>query len=273
MSPQSRGAGNKPAPFFVALVFLIGSSGLYAEVPVVDIEDRQTVTPVQAGPASNTATRFPAAAPATASPASRQNQLADLFIQMQQLQQEVQSLRGLVEQQAHELETLKQQQKDNYIDLDRRIGALSATAAAAPPVAPASPVVDPGVAAAIAASSEKDSYDAAYRLLDENRKDEAITAFTRHLVRFPDGEYAGNAYYWLGLIQSTQGQLAAAQEQFTTLLKKFPDHRKAADARFALGKVYFQQGKKAEAKKIIQEVAQGNTSAAAPAKAFLQANF
>lgn len=263
-----------PAPFFIAACLVIFAGVVNAQPPVVDIEDRQAVTPVQATtpPASaSSSARFPAAVPASTTASSRQNQLADMFIQMQQLQQEVQALRGIVEQQNYELETLKQQRKDDYVDLDRRISALQTSGAASAPAYATNPAAD--VSAPVAAGAEKDSYDAAYQLLDQNRKDEAITAFTRHINRFPDGEYTGNAYYWLGLIQSTQGQLTAAQEHFTLLLKKFPDHRKVPDARFALGKVYFQQGKKAEARKIIQEVAEGNSSAAAPAKAFLQANF
>lgn len=272
MSLYTKGAGSTPAPFFIALCMMVMVARVQAQPPVVEIEDRQAVTPVQATtPPASSSARFPAAVPASAPASSRQNQLADLFIQMQQLQQEVQALRGTVEQQSYEIETLKQQRKDDYVDLDRRISTLQAGATTVAPTMAVTPSLD--ATAPVAAGAEKDSYDAAYQLLDQNRKDEAVLAFTRHINRFPDGEYTGNAYYWLGLIQSTQGQLTAAQEHFQLLLKKFPDHRKVPDARFALGKVYFQQGKRAEARKIIQEVAEGNSSAAAPAKAFLQANF
>jgi len=121
--------------------------------------------------------------------------------------------------------------------------------------------------------SEKDSYDAAYKLLEQNHKDDAIAAFRKHLSDYPAGEYAGNSYYWLGQIYLAQGQLPQAEEQFNALLKNFPDHRKMPDAKFALGKVYFQQGKKAEAKKLIEDVSQGDSKTAALAKSFLQDNF
>jgi tol-pal system protein YbgF len=124
-----------------------------------------------------------------------------------------------------------------------------------------------------ASGAEKDSYDAAYKLLDQGHKDEALVAFRKHAVSYPNGQYAPNAYYWMGQIYLSQNQLESAQEQFATLLKIFPDDRKVPDAKFALGKVYLQQGKKAEAKKLIQDVSQGDSKTAALAKTFLQDNF
>jgi len=257
-------------PFFIASHFICCSYAV-AEVPVVEIEGRQAVTPVRASASS--------AAPSSNLPSlpvgSRQNQLSEIFVQMQQLQQEVQELRGLVEQQGFEIQTLKQQSKDNYIDLDRRVSQLQSPASGTS--AGTNISADTGAELPLTSSNtsgaEKDSYDAAYKLLDQNRKDDAQLAFRKHIATYPGGEYAANAYYWLGQIYFTQGQLDLAQEQFAELLKNYPDHRKVPDTKFALGKVYFQQGKKAEAKKLIQDVAQGDSRAAALAKTFLQDNF
>lgn len=44
-----------------------------------------------------------------------------LVYQLQQLQDEVRELRGLVEQQSFELENLKRRQRDQYVDLDQRL--------------------------------------------------------------------------------------------------------------------------------------------------------
>lgn len=49
------------------------------------------------------------------------NVVADLVIQVQQLQDEVRELRGQVEDQANQLETLRQRQRDQFLDLDQRI--------------------------------------------------------------------------------------------------------------------------------------------------------
>ncbi len=56
----------------------------------------------------------------------------DLLNRIDTLQNEVQSLRGLVEEQSHLIETLKKQGKDQYIDLDSRISRLEGAGAGAP---------------------------------------------------------------------------------------------------------------------------------------------
>jgi tol-pal system protein YbgF len=56
----------------------------------------------------------------------------ELLNRIDTLQNEVQSLRGLVEEQSHLIETLKKQGKDQYIDLDSRISRLEGAGAGAP---------------------------------------------------------------------------------------------------------------------------------------------
>ncbi len=50
--------------------------------------------------------------------------MANLVIQVQELQDEVRMLRGRLEEQATELENLKRRQRDQYLDLDRRISDM-----------------------------------------------------------------------------------------------------------------------------------------------------
>jgi tol-pal system protein YbgF len=272
---SQKGAGFKPAPFFIIpclLGALLATAQVMAEIPVVDIEDREAVTPVKA--ATYPVSGATSSVTVSASPgASRQGQLSEIFVQMQQLQHEVQELRGLVEQQNFDIQTLKQQGKDNYIDLDKRISALQSNASSGGSATTTEALSNTGAEAMPATGAEKDSYDAAYKQLDLGHKDDAIAAFQKHVALYPNGKYAPNAYYWMGQIYLSQSQLEPAREQFVTLLKNFPDDRKAPDAKFALGKVYFQQGKKAEAKKLILDVSQGDSRTAALAKTFLQDNF
>lgn len=267
MTTCIKGARVDLAPFFISAGLVFGSlaASAQAEVPVVDLGGRQvTVTPATpSATPSSYATTYSA-------PTNKPEQLGILFSQLQTLQQEMAELRGLIEQQQNELQQLKQQQKDNYLDVDRRLAELhqQQPAAATPALSPA-----PMVPTAASASNEKDSYDKAYNLLDKNQKDEATLAFRKHILLYPQGELTPNAYYWLGQIYLSQAQLAEAEEQLTTLLKQYPQHHKAMDAKFALGKVFFQQGKKPAAQKLIQEVAQSDSAAAALAKKYLQDNF
>jgi tol-pal system protein YbgF len=64
-----------------------------------------------------------AGAPAPAGVATAR--LSELYYQLQTLQQEVQDLRGLVEEQAHQLGRLRKDQKSQYLDLDRRMQGVA----------------------------------------------------------------------------------------------------------------------------------------------------
>src|SRR5210317_741542 len=61
--------------------------------------------------------------PAVAQQANNQA-MVDLVIQVQQLQDEVRMLRGMLEDQTMELENLSNRQRDQYLDLDQRITGL-----------------------------------------------------------------------------------------------------------------------------------------------------
>ena len=54
-------------------------------------------------------------------PQSGDSGVSALFAQLQMLQEELRELRGQLEEQAHQLRRLEQQQKDNYLDLDGRL--------------------------------------------------------------------------------------------------------------------------------------------------------
>jgi|SRR5690554_3530058 len=226
----------------------------------------------------------------TASPRADNNPQAELYFQLQALQQEVMSLRGLVEEQSFELKKLKQQRMDDYLDLDRRVSALT-TGAVAPrstyepsPAEALSTRANAGQAASSAQeipaksvtasdASEAEVYNAAYDLLRQRQIDTSIAAFKDHLARFPDAEYAGNSYYWLGEIYLLKNDLPAAQQWFGDLLREFPDSRKVPDAQFKLGKVYHLQGQDNRAKELLSIVASSNSDASRLAKQYLKENF
>src|SRR5690625_8032922 len=54
-----------------------------------------------------------------------QNIQMELFFQLQALQEEMQLIRGMVEEQAHEISRLQQQRMEDYLDLDRRVSMLT----------------------------------------------------------------------------------------------------------------------------------------------------
>lgn len=63
----------------------------------------------------------------------------DLLNRIDELQSEVQSLRGLVERQTFEMEELKKRGRDQYVDLDSRISRIEGSPLSASPTASANP--------------------------------------------------------------------------------------------------------------------------------------
>jgi tol-pal system protein YbgF len=206
---------------------------------------------------------------------------AETLEDIQALKYEVSMLRGMVEEQAHEIARLKQQQTENYLDLDRRLSSLSTGSTTVQPPSNSAPVTTPStpittsLAAPAAASggSDTDVYTAAYDLLRQRQYDVAIEAFNDYLTQFPRGAYAGNSYYWLGEIYLLKQNLAQARSWFEKLLTEFPEDRKVSDTQFKLGKVYHLQGNNDQARTMLSEVAAGSGDAARLARQYLQDNF
>ena len=187
---------------------------------------------------------------------------AELFYKIQQLEQDIMSLRGIVEEQDHQLRRLSKQRLDDYVNLDKRISALSGGSAipssnySRPQAQPASarsatrvsPAVAPSAAAALPTlpsgdpGSEKAAYQAAYDLVKRQEFDSALSAFKDFVLLYPKGEYAANAYYWLGELHLYSADLNKAIVEFTKVVEQYPRHRKAADALFKLGKAHHVRG-------------------------------
>jgi len=207
------------------------------------------------------------------------DQKTESYNQVQSLMQEISELRGIVEEQGHEISRLKQLQLDNYMDLDRRVSFLTGNSAAkskAPESTPEAPVTEePSAAPTVPANglSEADEYKAAYDLLRQRQVDQSLDAFKAYLKKYPDGEFAANSCYWLGEIYLLKNQLPQSRDWFAKLLQDFPDSNKVPDAKFKLGKVYFLMNDKKRAKPLLDEAAAGIGDSARLAKQFLKDNF
>ena len=211
------------------------------------------------------------------------------YYQMQVLQEEVQMLRGLVEELNYELQQIKQRQMDDYLDLDRRLSAVASGRPAAKQNQSGTksyggvdtvPSKGDGVltgavsAEVVDAAVIKANYDNASNLLLKQRDmDGAVMAFKRHIVDFPTSPYAPNAYYWLGEIYLLQGQDELSRQAFTSVLEQYADHGKAMDSRFKLGKIYHQLGELERARELLELAAQSNGSVAIKSRDYLDKNF
>jgi len=213
----------------------------------------------------------------------------DTYNRLQILEDEVRQLRGMLEEQQHQLKLLKKRQSEDYLDLDSRLsGGGSGTGGPAAQTErevadgeadfsdSATGDTELGTSASApgqAGDAEQRAYDAAYNLVKERQIDKAVSAFKGHIGNYPDGQHVPNSYYWLGEIYLLKSQYADASKAFSAVVNQYPENRKAPDAAFKLGKVYHLQGDKAKAKSILTGVAAGNSNAARLAQAYLKENF
>lgn len=216
---------------------------------------------------------------------------ADLFYQLQSLREEVLELRGLVEEQSHEIKSLKQQRLDDYMNLDKRLSELSKGRVSASTLpsntssaSPASPDVaaDSALTETVSAPvsgeepvrDEMQQYRAAIdAVLKQKDYQKAIVEFNRYLAAFPDGRYVPNCQYWLGEIYLLQGELEQSKKWFSALISEYPLHDKAPDAKYKLGMVYHKLGDKAKAQQLLSEVAASSAGVARLAQDYLSTNL
>ncbi|MEH3023347.1 MAG: tol-pal system protein YbgF [Pseudomonas oryzihabitans] len=250
------------------LQFLIA---LTLAVPVV----AGAQVPVQDGsyaPAQSSGQGYGNAGAAGAGNGAPVSGMGQLFMQLQQMQDDIARLRGQVEVQENEIRQLKQEGLDRYQDLDGRISQLSSAPASAGAGAAAgatqggaiaanSAPIPPASAGAPAASSEpgdpakeKLYYDAAFDLIKAKDFDKASQAFNAFLRKYPNSQYAGNAQYWLGEVNLAKGDLQAAGQAFAKVSQAYPTSNKVPDSLYKLGGVEQKLGRTDRAKGMYQQV-------------------
>ena len=184
------------------------------------------------------------AAPSRTRPATGgSGQLSDLFYQLQVLQQELQDLRGQVEEQSHLISRMQRDQKEQYLDLDRRVSAMSENSPAPGPRA--SPVTTPPPATAGGGQplTERDAYTAAFEAMRARDFEASMQGFQTLIQNYPNGQYTANAYYWIGeLYLVANADAEQARQSFMQVINLYPDHQKTPDAMYKLGVVYHNLG-------------------------------
>lgn len=178
----------------------------------------------------------------------------ELLGRLEQLQSEVQQLRGMVEEQGHTIADLERKQNNMYSDLDERMQVLTGagTQVAAAPAAE-SEAAQPDSAPAAGAEavpedkpagaevseqpavSEQDRYQKAYETLRNGHNAQAIQMLEAFYADYPEGQFADNAQYWLGEAYKINRQPEKAQAAFNKVINQYPSSPKVPDALLKLG--------------------------------------
>ncbi|HEX6834444.1 MAG TPA: tol-pal system protein YbgF [Rudaea sp.] len=216
----------------------------------------------------------------------------DLVNQINALQSQVQALQGQNEELKHQLEELKSRSKEQYIDLDSRIGRIEghgpapagapAAAAAnngqlqditlgsnAPPATQQTPnaMTPPPSNATLASAApppqsvadpadEKASYDQAFAALKDGRYAESARRFQAFIDQYPNSELAPNAYYWLGESYYVTQNYPISLDTFQKLLARYPNGQKAPGALLKVGYCQYELKQWDQAEATLNQVVQ-----------------
>jgi tol-pal system protein YbgF len=208
-----------------------------------------------------------------------------LILRVQQLEEDVRRLNGLLEEATQALRQFEAQSLERYVDLDRRLasGAGNADVAgetsgsATSSLSAVMEAPQTGGRSVDSQEGEEAAYRAAYELVREKAFRDAVVSFTAFLSDYPFGRYAPNAHYWLGelylVLDPPDPELA--RQNFKLLLDQYPADAKVPDALYKLGRVQFIKGNRQRSREYLDEVIREYPSHAAAqlARQFLLENF
>lgn len=220
----------------------------------------------------------------------------DLLNRITELQAEVQSLRGQVEEQSFKIQELEKRNRDQYVDLDSRIARIESGQAgtgaplldptATPPAAGADPAATPPSGIVMEApevrppvdaglqslpadgtdmaptetivdpAAERAAYESAFDSLKNGQYAEAARRFQGFLAQYPTGEYSPNAQYWLGESYYVTQNYQIALDSFQGLLSRFPSSNKAPDALLKVGYCHYELKQWPQAEATLNQVVQ-----------------
>jgi tol-pal system protein YbgF len=290
--------------YFVGLCGMLFALQGHAVAPVVDDSDNFTVFDEQ-GNAPTSSKSAPSTAMNDEEPLAKampedKTQSMSLRAQVGALQQEIQSLRGELEVQAHAIEQLKQQMSLNK-DMEPRTQSPSKAKntpaqslevpAPGPQTKPENaaetktPTSQPKYTAQPETSSatsmgsatknpadEQIAYLAAYDLVKAKRYNDALAAMQVFVKQYPRSGYTANAEYWIGELFLVKNLPAQAVQHFENVLNQFPTSSKAAASALKIGYALSAMGQKEDAKMRFKEVIKNypDTAAAQLAKSKLE---
>ncbi len=200
---------------------------------------------------------------------------------VEEMSTEISQLNGQIEQQTFDIAEIKKQQRELYLDVDRRLRQLESGAVSQAPAGSISvPQIDtPATTPAPAASSqaptppptpeptasiqpapsltqseEKEAYQAAFDTLKEGRYRQAKVALKSFLGKYPNSSYAGNAQYWLGEAHYVTRNFEEGITEFKQVLSNYPTSNKVPDAMLKLGYTFYELKQFDEAKAILNDL-------------------
>ena len=189
--------------------------------------------------------------------------LTQLQQQLSDNQNDIDSLRGQIQESQYQLNQVVERQKQILLQMDSLSNGGGAAAQPAAgdqngaATATPAPSTDTSAStgAPVQSGDANTDYNAAIALVqDKSRQDDAIAAFQNYVKKYPDSTYQPNANYWLGQLNYNKGKKDDAAFYFASVVKNYPKSPKAPDAMFKVGVIMQDKGDTAKAKAVYQQV-------------------
>jgi tol-pal system protein YbgF len=158
--------------------------------------------------------------------------LTSMSQRIDDLQDQLRQLRGDVETLEHNVDLTKKQQRDLYLDLDRRLQKLE-LGAGNQQTGDSNTSTAPQSAAS--ADDEQARYQKNFNLVKQGRYDDAIAGFTAFIQQYPQSQLVPNAEFWMGESHYQQSDFQGALINYKAVVENYPDSSKAPDALLKMG--------------------------------------
>jgi len=103
-------------------------------------------------------------------------------------------------------------------------------------------------------AEEQQIYQTAYNLIKAKKYNDAVSALQKMLQKYPSGQFASNAHYWLGELYGLMGKNDQALTEFSTVVQTYPNSPRVSDAQLKVGLIYSAQSNWSEAKAAFKRV-------------------
>lgn len=180
--------------------------------------------------------------------------LQQMFLHTQSLDKENRRLRGTVEELNHQIEQMKQRQRELYLDMDKRLQAVESRGSSMMGSMMPDHQTDHEPIATDTLLDEQSQYSQAFELLKSGQHQSAIQEFQKFLQNYPDSGLAANAQYWLGEAHYGARQYEQAVREFETVRTTFAGSAKVPDASLKLAYSYYELKQWNGARSVLQEI-------------------
>lgn len=178
-----------------------------------------------------------------------------LMQELEQYQRETRDLRNQVEQLQHRLDQMQKAQRERYLDLDTRLNALAEKSTRDEAEESSSPDDDEDSESSSDPQADRQAYQSAKDKLLQRDFEAAAKAFESYLEDFSDGQFRGDAHFWLGEVyRNMSDRDDQAREQFQVVVDDHAEHSKAPAAMYKLATLQADGDNRGEARVTLEKL-------------------